>query len=366
MILGMCLTGLSGCGKKEEAYRSIVVMEVEGTAKVSREEVGTLDVYQDMKLQSGDSMAVGSDSSVILNLDDDKFVLLEPNTKLQLIAEGTSADSRTTIHLQEGAVVNHLTKKLSDDSSYEVTVPNSTMAVRGTVFRVEVVYDEKEESFTYVTVLEGIVGSRLIFPDGTIQELSEERQVPMGKQVNIRGDELTSEYFPYDLQEIDFDRYSLQALKFLKLCFENGAELSVTEEEVDEMIARRMQGPEEEEPEEEPEEEEPEDSPEPKKTVQLPIEPVVEVPAEEPASSGNTDGQDSSSSGSSSDSSSKTTSKTYTVTFQNGGKTFCTQSVTSGKKAAEPALQPTASGHWDYDFDTPVKADTTVNWVSGS
>lgn len=65
--------------------------------------------------------------------------------------------------------MNYLSEKLNEKSSYEVTVPNSTMAVRGTVFRVAIVYDEDGDSYTTVQVFDGIVGCRLVFPDGTNQ-----------------------------------------------------------------------------------------------------------------------------------------------------------------------------------------------------
>ena len=100
-----------------------------------------------------------------MNLDDDKYAMLESGTStLTLEASGTKETSRTTIHLQDGAVVNYLTQKLNEDSSYEVTVPNSTMAVRGTVFRVEVTYDENGDSYTKVQVFHGVVGSSTDFP----------------------------------------------------------------------------------------------------------------------------------------------------------------------------------------------------------
>ncbi|MCD8097102.1 MAG: FecR domain-containing protein [Lachnospiraceae bacterium] len=177
---------------KEDAYRLIKVLSVEGSATVTRESVGELDAYADMQLESGDELYVDGESSVILVLDNDKYVLLEPGTRLTLEAEGTSANSKTVIHLEEGAVVNQLVNKLNDESSYEVTVPNSTMAVRGTVFRVEVVYED-EHSYAYVTVLDGEVASRLIFPDGTVEDESQEWQIPKGSGVNVHGDDEISE-----------------------------------------------------------------------------------------------------------------------------------------------------------------------------
>lgn len=379
-FLGACICGIAGCGgNKEESYRVIEIMQLEGTAVVTREEVGELEAYENMRLESGDQMRVEEESSVVLSLDDDKYVLVEPGTQMSLTAEGNSADSRTVIHLEEGAVVSQLTQKLSDESSYEVTTPNSTMAVRGTVFRVEVTYDENGESRTCVTVLEGVVGSRLIYPDGSEDSLEEERQIPMGSQVNIRSDEEISEYYPYDMTEIDFERYSVEAMDFLNLCLKRDAELCITAEEIDEWI-QVISGesePEEEEVTEEPEQitEEEEDTETEPVNTPVQTQPVTEPAAEEtavqpetpPAAEESTGG--SSSGGSSSDSSNPSeedtpgTTETFTVTFTYQGNTFYTLTVEEGSTAAAPILQPTANGHWDYDSGAAVTGNMTVVWV---
>ena len=63
----------SGCGKKkEEAYRNIKVMSINGSATVERASVGTLDAYADMKLENGDRLSVDGSSSLTLSMDDDK------------------------------------------------------------------------------------------------------------------------------------------------------------------------------------------------------------------------------------------------------------------------------------------------------
>lgn len=54
-----------------------------------------------------------------------------------------SEKSKTVIELQSGAITNDIRNKLSEGSSCEVNTPNSTMSVRGTMFRV-VVYEVKD------------------------------------------------------------------------------------------------------------------------------------------------------------------------------------------------------------------------------
>ena len=355
--------------KKEESYRDIKVMSIKGTATVERASVGALDAYEDMKLESGDRLSVDSSSSLILSMDDNKYAMLEPGSSLTLEADGTRENSRTIIHLEAGAVMNYLSEKLSEKSSYEVTVPNSTMAVRGTVFRVAIVYDEDGDSYTTVQVFDGIVGSRLIFPDGRIDE--EEVQITPGREVQIHGDTEISEYVGDKGHDIDYTTLNREALEFLLFCIDDGSDLCLTREEVEELLRRLDQ------PEEEPEEQE--EAEEPEKEVKKPVvietpEPVVPAVEETPSSSGgssetskdspgNDDNQKSHHSSKKKPSSSDEETKTYTVTFQTAsGDVFCTQTVEDGKTASKPKLQPSASGSWNYDFTKAVTENIIIKW----
>ncbi len=373
---------LCGCGKKEESYRNITVMSMEGSATVERASAGLLDAYVDMRLESGDQVSVGEGSNLVLDLDSDKYILVESGAKISLEASGDSQDSRTVIHLASGAVVNQLTTKLTEDSSYEVTTPNSTMAVRGTVFRVVVEFDAEGVSHTCLTVLDGSVGTRLIFPDGSVQDESEEKIFTAGNQVGIHGDEMIFEYDTGGVVEIEFDDYSIEALNFLNICLDNGAELVISDEELDELIQERSEDPEEsseEDPEEEEEEKTEEEEEEtksetasalPKVKVAVPPEPGVPAATSPLESSGGDDshsGNSSSRKPVSGNSSSPET--TYTVTFKSGGSTFCTQTVTSGETATVPTLMPSPSGSWTlngaaYDFSTAVTGNLTLIWTN--
>lgn len=355
--------------KKEESYRDIKVMSIKGTATVERASVGSLDAYEDMKLESGDRLSVDSSSSLILSMDDNKYAMLEPGSSLTLEADGTRENSRTVIHLEAGAVMNYLSEKLSEKSSYEVTVPNSTMAVRGTVFRVAIVYDEDGDSYTTVQVFDGIVGSRLVFPDGRIDE--EEVQITPGREVLIHGDTDISEYVGDKGHDIDYTTLNREALEFLLFCIDDGSDLCLTREEVEELLRRLDQ------PEEEPEEQE--KAEEPEKEVKKPVvietpESVVPAVEETPSSSGgssetskdspgNDDNQKSHHSSKKKPSSSDEETKTYTVTFQTAsGDVFCTQTVEDGKTASKPKLQPSASGSWNYDFTKAVTENIIIKW----
>ena len=354
--------------KKEESYRDIKVMSIKGTATVERASVGSLDAYEDMKLESGDRLSVDSSSSLILSMDDNKYAMLEPGSSLTLEADGTRENSRTIIHLESGAVMNYLSEKLSEKSSYEITVPNSTMAVRGTVFRVAIVYDEDGDSYTTVQVFDGIVGCRLVFPDGTISE--EEVQLAPGKEVLIHGDMEISEYVGDKGHDIDYTTLNREALEFLLFCIDDGSDLCLTREEVEELLRRLDQT---EEPEESAEVKKPAKTEKEPAVIETP-EPVVPAVEETPSSSGgssetskdspgNDDNQKSHHSSKKKPSSSDEETKTYTVTFQTAsGDVFCTQTVEDGKTASKPKLQPSASGSWNYDFTKAVTENIIIKW----
>lgn len=356
--------------KKEESYRDIKVMSIKGTATVERASVGSLDAYEDMKLESGDRLSVDSSSSLILSMDDNKYAMLEPGSSLTLEADGTRENSRTIIHLESGAVMNYLSEKLSEKSSYEVTVPNSTMAVRGTVFRVAIVYDEDGDSYTTVQVFDGIVGCRLVFPDGTISE--EEVQLAPGKEVLIHGDTEISEYVGDKGHDIDYTTLNRETLEFLLFCIDDGSDLCLTREEVEELLRRLDQT---EEPEESAEVKKPAKTEKEPAVIETP-EPVVPAVEETPSSSGgssetskdspgNDDNQKSHHSSKKKPSSSDEETKTYTVTFQTAsGDVFCTQTVEDGKTASKPKLQPSASGSWNYDFTKAVTENIIIKWFA--
>ena len=227
VLVQIIFLSLVGCGKKEEDYRQIQVYKIEGTAKVARQG-NSMDVYENMQLQSGDMIETIAESYLQLKLDEDKYILVEPDSKISLQATGNSVDSKTKINLEKGAIVNQLDNPLSKDSSYEVTTPNSTMAVRGTTFRVELTVDEKGETHAKVAVYGGKVECNLVFPDGTIKEPV---MVEAGTEVLVWGDDVESEYVWSG--KTDYEELKWKVIDFLGVIIDRGEELSITKEEIE-------------------------------------------------------------------------------------------------------------------------------------
>ncbi|MGN0695579.1 MAG: FecR domain-containing protein, partial [Oscillospiraceae bacterium] len=169
---------------KADTYRVLKVFELTGSAVISREGTGDIDAYVGMNLESGDTLTVGEKSTMRISMDGDKYVLLDSGTVLELVAEGTPADSRTSIVLKKGTILNELTTSLSANSSYEVSTPKATMAVRGTSFIVSVEQNEDGSYTIRTNTLHGMVEVILMGIDG--KPTGESAMVPEGKSILIK------------------------------------------------------------------------------------------------------------------------------------------------------------------------------------
>lgn len=156
-----------------QAYRTIAVEEVNGTSIIQNEEQESSTAYAGMHLNSGDDVTVQAVSDMTMLLDMDKYVYAEENTHFWLEAEGDPETSRTRIHLDRGAELNRLNTELAEGETYEVDTPNSVMAVRGTVFRVCVYYDDAGLAWTSFEVYDGEVEVTLKTLEGEFNGVAE-------------------------------------------------------------------------------------------------------------------------------------------------------------------------------------------------
>lgn len=400
-------------GGKNEAYRSIMVYQVDGNATITRERVGEMAAYENLMLQSGDSVAVASESSMRLKLDDDKYLLAEQDTLMNIVADGDDADAKTYIDLKQGSVTSEIQNKLGPNASYEVNTPNSIMAVRGTIFRVEVAKNESGETDTRLTVFEGTVSARAVMPDGTVSD--EEVMVEAGQELYVEGTVMSFS----DLGEptnTDYESLPQVLQEYIEeLGVDTAKNAQGTEEQEQQMQAKAEEAQEEDRKEEEqqaPGQQDTEEKPEaqeqertentPKPQSKAPEMTQKQQPSEKPDEEanqvpeqgleeqqqtqpqevmqpetpqtqpskpqpqtqpqGSDPNKDSSSDGQSGGGGKKKT-QYYTVTFQYNGSTFGTQKVKKGEKAEEPKLSPTENGAWDYDFSTKVNKNLTVVWI---
>lgn len=345
---------------REESYRVVKIYELDGTATVTREDTGEIEIYPNMVLASGDEVWL-KEGLMTLKLDEDKYVYVEENTRFSLQAKGNAADSETSINLIEGAIVNEIRSPLSEEASYEVHTQNSSMSVRGTTFRVAIYYDEEGTLFTKVSVFDGKVQTQLVYKDGT---KADPRMIEVGKETVIFEDDTNTNYLE-GITDIKYEELSVRALEALVGLVKEGLSLPVSVDDLNSMIAsakeKSKSGAESEtdKKQDEPEQKESEDD------SQNPDEDEKEAPEPEPSTDDSAASQEGENKSETPPAASGTT-VTYTVTFMYNGQTFATQSVSAGGCASQPVLSPEAAGSWDFDFSTAITKNISINWKGQS
>lgn len=138
-----------------EMFRTITVHELEGVTVIKSGEE-TVNAFQGENLKNGDDASVGSDASMTMRMDSDKYVYAESNAHFWIEATGSAGSTKSVINTDKGDTLHHLQNALGSGETYNVSTPASTMAVRGTVFRVYV-YVEDGIYYTYLEVYQGSV-----------------------------------------------------------------------------------------------------------------------------------------------------------------------------------------------------------------
>lgn len=296
---------------REDSYRVIKIFSLDGSAVIKRPELGEIDAYKNMLLESGDIVSL-NEGVMTLKLDEDKYIYVEEQTEFELEASGDSKNSKTKIKLNKGAITNELQSKLSGESAYEINTQNSTMSVRGTIYRVEIYTDENGILYTRVSVFEGSVAVRLVYPNGEVAD--DETIIDKRKEVIIYEDASTTDYLT-GVRDIVYDDLPDSVIKLLK---ERGLD---TEEVQGNTLESDKKA---------------EDTSGTTENTSEAIENTSEATEEADA--------------------------TFTVTFMYNGNIFGTQQVKKGDCAKKPVLMPASSGSWNFDFSTPITKDTVIEW----
>ena len=182
-----------------DGYRSISISEIYGN--VMAENSGKeYKAYKNMKLADGYALTTDLDSYTRMLLDDDKYVKLEQQSHLLFESVGSSKKRLTALRLERGALVTEITKPLAEDENYVVNTPNAVLAVRGTYFRIEVMFDTNGDAYTYVYTYGGAVACRRVFPDGSFAD--EDVVIRAGYKACIKMDEIITVYLEETLDEI--------------------------------------------------------------------------------------------------------------------------------------------------------------------
>ena len=116
--------------------RTAVVTEVKGTVKVTKSGgERKINAFKGMNLAEGDTLIIGADGQMTLKLDNDKEVILNANTTMNIQdLKDNNGNQVTTLNQTKGSSVTKIDNKLTAGSSFQQRTPTAIMGVRGTVW----------------------------------------------------------------------------------------------------------------------------------------------------------------------------------------------------------------------------------------
>lgn len=215
-------------GGREETYRSIRIVELEGSVTIDRESVGSLDASVNMNLVSGDYVSTSAGAYVVLRLDEDKYVMLGEQGAMKVEADGDASKGRTAIHLEAGSILSEIQKPLGQNATYEIVTPSATMSVRGTVFEVRQNGTDSDRNIE-VLVYEGKVA------------VDFEGQEPVlysgGEYTQFTADETPQ--FLVERGTIRSEQMNRQMLQRLQQIEESGRNLDFGEADLEDLIGQK-------------------------------------------------------------------------------------------------------------------------------
>ena len=115
-----------------------------------------------MLLQRGNIVSTGAGATCLLKMSDGTQIQLSDGTSMEIteIAQADSGARNVRLRVQAGRLWANVAKLLTRDSAFEVETPLLTVAVRGTLFEVEVAQDTAK-----VGVLDGAISLFRFFTD---------------------------------------------------------------------------------------------------------------------------------------------------------------------------------------------------------
>lgn len=175
-----------------DTTRRPVISEISGSAYITRNNK-RLRADKNSTLQSGDILSTDLNGTVRIEIDGDKYIFVEPDSYLYIYYTDIASKGDISVNLSRGAVICQLNNKLKHNSTFTLKTPNSTVDVRGTVFRTEFkfydtyadysnvmmtqvqsfdgavelqIYDDSQEPFDLPMVLMERTAAQMITADG--------------------------------------------------------------------------------------------------------------------------------------------------------------------------------------------------------
>lgn len=215
-----------------DTTRQLTVTEITGSAFFTRDG-RRIPVSKNTRLKSGDILETEEDATMRISIDNDKFVLAEPNTLMYIYCTDIASKGDIAVNLSRGSVICEINSELKKNSSFVLKTPNSSASVKGTVFRAQ--FDVKKNFMDYKDVMvteyqnfDGTINLQLYDSKGDPFEL------PMVLVERTSAQMITSEdvckygYLNYDISLISLSETTLHEI----LRAQNAKEIGFSSDEI--------------------------------------------------------------------------------------------------------------------------------------
>lgn len=132
VLLALCLSPLLTCRKAEaqtaEAYVIRFSSQTGSGFQVKNSSGRSVAIHKDMRLYSGYVLQTAAGNYVYLSLDSKKAIKLDQDTRVEIQKEGT----KNVIKVLSGTVFFHVSEKLKENESFDVSTSTMSMGIRGT------------------------------------------------------------------------------------------------------------------------------------------------------------------------------------------------------------------------------------------
>ncbi|MBQ3162668.1 MAG: FecR domain-containing protein [Oscillospiraceae bacterium] len=215
-----------------EVSRELIVTEIQGSATISRE-TKIVNASKNSRLVSGDIINTDKDSSLRISIDDDKYILVEPESTVYIHFTDIASKGDISVNLSKGAVICEVNKKLKKNATFKLKTPNSSINVTGTVFRTEFEYAAEYMGYenVMITQVQNFEGSANL----QLYNFNQEPQdLPMVLTERTSAQLLTAENLcQYGYLNYGFDLHSMNSMVLGELIrAQKNKELAFSPEEV--------------------------------------------------------------------------------------------------------------------------------------
>lgn len=197
LMMAICLL-LCSCSKKvkpeeintKDFSREIQVGEFDGDLQIIHSDKSTESAQSGQTLQSDDTLQINGEGSLRLDVDEDKHILIQGDSRVRMEASGSADSGKTRIHLEQGGVMAALDEFLGEGELFQVQTDSGLISALQGILRVSRITIGGKD-YTLVEVLEGEA-------EATILKTGEKMTVPAGSAVLIREDASQPGFVPAD------------------------------------------------------------------------------------------------------------------------------------------------------------------------